>query len=84
MASVTSSAVAQRLNRLESLDLIRRLPHPDDRRGKFVELTAAGKEVVDRVLPDHLSTEEELLGRLSADERRTLAQLLDRVARPES
>ncbi|RUQ98123.1 MarR family winged helix-turn-helix transcriptional regulator [Labedella endophytica] len=78
-AMVTSSAVAQRLNRLEALGLIRRLPHPEDRRGKLVELTSAGAELVDSVLPDHLATEEDLLSSLSAEERRTLASLLGRV-----
>lgn len=78
-AMVTSSAVAQRLNRLETLGLIRRLPHPEDRRGKLVELTPAGADLVARVLPDHLATEEELLSSLTAEERRTLAALLSRV-----
>lgn len=82
-AMVTSSAVAQRLNRLESLGLIRRLPNPDDRRGKFVELTPAGADLVARVLPDHLATEEGLLRDLSAEERRSLSALLDRVARAD-
>lgn len=81
-AMITSSAVAQRLNRLESLGFIRRLPNPDDRRGKFVELTPEGADLVDRVLPDHLATEEDLLRDLSADERTALAALLDRVAPP--
>lgn len=82
-AMVTSSAVAQRLNRLESLGLIRRLPNPDDRRGKFVELTPAGADLVARVLPDHLATEEGLLRDLSAEERQSLSALLDRVARAD-
>lgn len=79
-AMVTTSAVAQRLNRLEALGLVARLPHPDDGRGKLVELTPAGKELVDRVLPDHLATEDALLENLSAKERETLAQLLSRLA----
>lgn len=79
-AMVTTSAVAQRLNRLEAHGFISRLPRPDDGRGKLVELTTAGKELVDRVLPDHLATEEALLENLSARERRTLAELLSRVA----
>jgi DNA-binding MarR family transcriptional regulator len=79
-AMVTTSAVTQRLNRLEALGLVSRLPHPDDGRGKLVELTQAGKDLVDRVLPDHLATEEALLGDLSTEERRTLAELLTRLS----
>ncbi|QIS41149.1 MarR family transcriptional regulator [Clavibacter capsici] len=76
---ITTSAVAQRLNRLEALGLVTRLPRPEDGRGKLVELTAAGRELVDRVLPDHLATEEALLAPLDARERRTLAELLGRL-----
>jgi DNA-binding MarR family transcriptional regulator len=77
---ITTSAVAQRLNRLDKLGLVTREPNPDDGRGKFVQLTPAGRELVDKVLPDHLATEEDLLAPLSADDRNTLAQLLARLA----
>lgn len=77
---ITTSAVAQRLNRLDKLGLVTREPNPDDGRGKFVQLTPAGHELVDKVLPDHLATEEDLLAPLSADDRNTLTQLLARLA----
>lgn len=76
---ITTSAVAQRLNRLEALGLVTRLPRPEDGRGKLVELSAEGRDLVDRVLPDHLATEEALLAPLDAAERRTLADLLGRL-----
>lgn len=79
-AMVTTSAVAQRLNRLEALGFISRLPRPEDGRGKLVELTASGRQLVDRVLPEHLATEEALLVNLSTQERDSLAQLLSRLA----
>ncbi|MFJ7289323.1 MarR family winged helix-turn-helix transcriptional regulator [Curtobacterium sp. NPDC098951] len=79
-AMVTSSAVAQRLNRLESLGYVRRTANPSDGRGKIVELTARGKELLDRVLPDHLATERRLLERFTPDEREALAGLLERLA----
>ena len=59
-----------------------RLPRPEDGRGKLVELTQAGKELVDRVLPDHLAAEEALLQDLSTSERRALAELLQRLPSP--
>ncbi|MBT2503646.1 MarR family winged helix-turn-helix transcriptional regulator [Curtobacterium sp. ISL-83] len=78
-AMITSGAVAQRLNRLELAGLIRRLPNPDDGRGKLVELTAAGMTLVDRVLPEHLAAERRLLAPLDDAERATLAALLARL-----
>ena len=76
---ITSSAVAQRLNRLETLGFVTREPNPSDGRGKLVQLTAAGRALLDRVLPEHLATEEFLLAPLAAGERATLAGLLARL-----
>ena len=80
-AMITSAAVAQRLNRLETRGLITRAPNPDDGRGSLVTLTAAGKAAVEAALPAHLATEEGLLAGLAPDERATLAALLTRVLR---
>src|SRR5919202_598834 len=41
-AELSSSAMTNRLDRLEEGGLIRRLSHPDDRRGVKVELTEQG------------------------------------------
>ena len=75
-AMVTSGAITQRLDRLEARGLVRREPHPGDGRVVLVVLTEAGRELVDRVLPDHLETEERLLAALSPAQRTTLAGLL--------
>ncbi|MFL0564501.1 MarR family winged helix-turn-helix transcriptional regulator [Microbacterium sp. 179-I 1D1 NHS] len=79
-AMITSSAVAQRLNRLDRLGLVVREPNPDDGRGKFVRLTDAGRAMLDAVLPDHLATERKVLAPLSASERDMLAALLSKLA----
>ncbi|TPW70182.1 MarR family winged helix-turn-helix transcriptional regulator [Schumannella sp. 10F1B-5-1] len=78
-AMITTGAVAQRLNRLESAGLIRRRPDPEDGRGKLVDLTEQGQALVDRVLPDHLETEHRLLQDLTDAERAALAALLARL-----
>ncbi|MDJ0339048.1 MarR family transcriptional regulator [Cryobacterium sp. PH31-O1] len=80
---ITTSAVAQRLNRLDSLGLVTREPNPDDGRGKFVRLTRSGRELIDKVLPDHICTEEDILKPLSQAERSALAQLLTRITQPD-
>ena len=79
-AMITSSAVAQRLNRLEGLGYVSRHPDPADGRGKIVRLTAHGRAVVERVLPDHLETERAVLAPLSDGEQAQLAELLSRLA----
>ena len=75
-AMVTSGAITQRLDRLEARGLVRRGPHPGDGRVVVVTLTPAGRELVDRVLPDHLATEQRLLAALSPQQRIALADLL--------
>ncbi|SHN47064.1 MarR family winged helix-turn-helix transcriptional regulator [Cryptosporangium aurantiacum] len=78
-AMITSSAVAQRLNRLEARGLITRTPNPEDGRGSLVTLTPAGKAAVEATLPAHLATEEAMLADLTTDERAALATLLSRL-----
>lgn len=78
-AMITSSAVAQRLNRLEERGLITRARSSADGRGTEVTLTQEGRDIVDATLPAHLATEEELLAGLSETELHTLAKLLKKL-----
>jgi DNA-binding MarR family transcriptional regulator len=73
---VTSGAITQRLDRLESRGLVRRSRSSADGRGWHVTLTAAGKRLIDRALPDHLATEERLLAGLTDTQRAALASAL--------
>jgi DNA-binding MarR family transcriptional regulator len=75
-AMVTSGAITQRLDRLETRGLVTRGPHPDDGRGVLVTLTPSGRALVDRILPEHLATEQRLLAGLAPADREDLARLL--------
>ena len=75
-AMITSSAVAQRLNRLESRGLVTRSPNPDDARATDVTLTERGRALIGAALPDHVANEHRLLHGLSARQRAALAALL--------
>ncbi|ONI83549.1 MarR family transcriptional regulator [Saccharothrix sp. ALI-22-I] len=76
---VTSGAVTQRLDRLEARGLVVRTPNERDGRGVVVSLTDAGRDLIDRALPDHLATENGLLGTLSEQERAALANTLKQL-----
>jgi DNA-binding MarR family transcriptional regulator len=52
---------------------------PDDRRRHIVELTDAGHRAIDRAEQGMESVEEEILAALSAKERATLRQLLNKA-----
>ncbi|MGM7679845.1 MarR family winged helix-turn-helix transcriptional regulator [Microbacterium sp. A94] len=76
---ISTSAVAQRLNKLEARGLVAREANPDDGRGTLVALTDSGKEVIEKALPDHIRTERAILSSLSRQEQTTLALLLSRI-----
>ena len=76
---VTRGAVTGLVDSLEAADLVRRQPHPEDRRVSLVELTDKGMSVLDDLLPDHLRGEEEMLASLTEEEQQTLLKLLEKV-----
>lgn len=78
-AMISTSAVAQRLNKLEDRGLIRRAANPNDGRGTLVALTGTGKELIEAALPDHLATERAITAALSIEEQERLMLLLDRI-----
>lgn len=77
---VTSGGLTPLLDRLEGDGLVRRRPHPVDRRGLIVTLTDAGRERVDQAMAAHAATEQRLLTGLNARERSQLAALLKKLA----
>lgn len=76
---VTSGAMTNRLDRLEKAGLIRRTPHPQDRRGLLVQLTDQGRELIDQAVEAHVENEHAILSALSPDERQRLAGLLEKL-----
>jgi DNA-binding MarR family transcriptional regulator len=81
---VTSSAIAQRVNKLVERGLVTRRPSEQDGRGTVVALTPAGKRLVEAALPDHLAAEERVLDGFSTAERDQLASFLERLARTDT
>jgi DNA-binding MarR family transcriptional regulator len=76
---LSSGAMTNRLDGLEEMGLVARLPDPTDRRGRLVALTDKGQELVDTAVIDHLANEERLLGALDGAEREQLAGLLRKL-----
>ena len=71
--------MTNRLDRLEKAGLVERRPDPDDRRGKLIALTAAGKQVIDETIRRHVANEARLLSVLSTKEQEQLGQLLRKL-----
>lgn len=79
MVLISSGALTNRINRLESAGLVRRTPDQDDRRGVNVSLTEKGLQVIEEAAGRHLAAEAELVDILTQEERQTLAGLLKKL-----
>jgi DNA-binding MarR family transcriptional regulator len=73
---ITSGAVTQRLDRLETRGLVTRARSESDGRSVSVALTDDGRALIDNALPDHVATEDRLLSALTGAERDALADTL--------
>ena len=67
------------LNELEAGQLSVRRRDPNDRRRHIVDITAAGRKALERADKARESLEDEILKGLSADDKKTLRRLLERV-----
>jgi len=84
---VSSGTLTSRLDRLERKELIKRVPHPEDRRSVEVELTPKALKQVDEAVTVHVGNETRILEALSARERaaldRSTSQLIARISSNE-
>ncbi|GAA1564576.1 MarR family transcriptional regulator [Kribbella sancticallisti] len=74
------SRLIRLLDQLEEDGLIVREPDPADRRNRQVRLTTAGRERLSAARADIRAMEDDLLGELTAAERRSLIGMLGRLA----
>jgi DNA-binding MarR family transcriptional regulator len=72
---VATGTMTNRLDKLETRGLLRRIPSTDDRRSLAVELTPAGIDLVNELVEEHVANEEQMLAGLSRREREQLARL---------
>ena len=77
---LSGAGITNRLDRLERLKLLHRLPEPRDRRGLKIELTRAGLKLVDRILPQLIQLERSLAAGLTPKKAADLMRLLDEFA----
>jgi DNA-binding MarR family transcriptional regulator len=75
-ALVTSGAITNRVDRLETKGLVERVRSNQDRRSVDVRLTDHGRKTVDTLIADHIANEARLLQGLPRRRADTLADLL--------
>ncbi|WP_310621146.1 MarR family winged helix-turn-helix transcriptional regulator [Flexibacterium corallicola] len=76
---LSTSAMTNRIDRLEKRALVTRSHDPEDRRSLKISLTEAGFKLADEVVTTHVATEEELIKGLTKEERITLRLLLSKI-----
>ena len=79
---VTTGSMTSLLDNLEKRGLVRRLPHPEDRRKLLIDITPEARAIVDELLPTLHARERDVIGAaLTASEQRTLLRLLAKLQR---
>jgi DNA-binding MarR family transcriptional regulator len=76
---LSSGAMTNRVDKLETRGLVRRQRDAHDRRGVVVSLTARGRRKIDAAIQLRLDAADESLADISPDERVRLADLLRKV-----
>jgi len=77
--SYDPGAMTRMIDRLEQKGLIRRVPHPEDRRAMNLEITAAGKALYPQLVAAKERVQAQFLRGFSRDEARTLEGFLKRM-----
>jgi DNA-binding MarR family transcriptional regulator len=77
--SCVKSNVTQLVDRLEADGFVSRAADPNDRRSRLAVLTAAGRKAYAKGSDIQLQAERELFGVLTADESKTLHELLAKL-----
>lgn len=76
---VTARNVTQLVDGLEAEGLVRRVPHPTDRRAIVIELTPLGRSRCVEAFDTHLEYTAELFGRLEPRDQRELLAIMGRL-----
>jgi MarR family transcriptional regulator for hemolysin len=76
---IDPSTMVSLIDDLETSGLAKRRPHPTDRRAREVAITPKGRRALERGRRLAMQVEDEVLGGLTAAERRQLLTLLRRA-----
>ena len=76
---IHAAAITGLTGRMEAAGVLRRRPAPDDGRAQVLSLTAAGRRIAERALPEVTGLQAELLAGFSADELEAVMKFLRAV-----
>jgi DNA-binding MarR family transcriptional regulator len=73
---VTRRNVTALVDALEEEGLVRRQPHPTDRRATVIEMTGRGERTMDSIYDEHRAAVAELFAELDGEDQRELSRML--------
>ena len=73
---LSGSGMTNRLDRLEAMRLIARMPEPSDRRSVQIQLTAKGRQLVEKVAPQLIAFEKQIVAGFGDAKVKALTELL--------
>ena len=76
---VTTGTLTIQADRLEAKDLVRRVPHPTDRRSNVIEMTATGHALFEEHNRHHLDLTREITADLDDAQRQALAACMEKI-----
>lgn len=76
---VTKGNLVGLIDRLTERGFVERVVVPDDRRVNRVRITAQGKHLFDKALPEQLSIVDKMMSQLTKDDLQTLRSLLEKL-----
>jgi len=76
---LSSGAMTNRIDRLETAGLVERVRDPRDRRGVLVALTDSGRTTIDHAVTEQAAKEIDVMGVLGASDIKQLNKLLRKV-----
>jgi DNA-binding MarR family transcriptional regulator len=73
---VTRRNITALVDALEVEGLVRRKPHPTDRRATVIEMTRQGERTMDRIYDEHCAAVAKLFDELGVEDQRELTRML--------
>lgn len=78
-ALVTRATMTGLIDALEREDLVKRYPHPTDRRTNTIRITPKGVKLIQDLIPGHFARVSDVMRNLTPEERKGLVALLRKV-----
>lgn len=73
---VTASNMTKQIDKLIAEDMVERFALKGDRRVNLVKITKKGSDLLDKIWPGYIETVNDIAGKLSIEERKTLTNIL--------